>query len=621
MAEKKKTKASNVIVWAVLGLLILALGGFGVGQFGGSLSSVASVGDREITVQDYATAIQGEQRRLQQQTGQALTLQQMQVFGLDRAVMERLLATAALEEEAETMGLSVGDAEVAERIRNNPAFGGIAGGFDREGYTFALRNAGLNEARFERQVRDEAARELLQVAVAGGVQVPDTYSATIASWLAETRDATFAIVSVADLDGGALAPSPEEVQAFYDANQALFQTPEIRNITYAWITPTDLADAVEVDEDRILARYEELASEFRQPARVLAERLNFRDQATAEAALTSIAAGETDFDTLVEDRGLTLDDVDQGEIAAADVDEAVASALFALEEPGIAGPVATDLGPALYRVNAILDATETPLEDVRDDILAELARDAATRRIDAARDDIDDLLAGGATLEEIAAETDMILGTIAFSDQSEQPIAGYDAFRAVAATVAEGDFPELESLSDGGLFALRLDGIDPPATPPLARIRAAVEQAWQEDTTARRLSEAADALAARIEAGETFAEAGLTAETVTGIARDGRVEGISADLLSRLFEAEAGRVLAAPGNANRAYVLRLDAVNAADPEAPDTAELLTAIETQLRGDLTSDLFDAYGQAVRADIGFEVDQQAVQAVQSQLLGGH
>ncbi|WP_371154245.1 SurA N-terminal domain-containing protein [Jannaschia sp. 2305UL9-9] len=616
----KPKKKSNIVVWAILGLLVLALGGFGAGQFGGSLSSVATVGNREITVQDYANAIQQEQQRLSQQTGQSLTLQQMQLFGLDQQVMERLLSGAALEHEADLMKISVGDAEVASRITRNPAFTGLSGGFDREGYAFALRNAGLNEKRFEARVRDEAARELLQAAVIGGVEVPDTYVDKILDWLAETRDLTVAEVGLAQLGDLALSPSNADLEAFYDENAAAFETPETRRITYAWITPDALVADVEVDDARLRERYDEMSDVFRQPARVLAERLNFRDLATAESALAAIEAGETDFDTLVEDRGLTLDDVDQGEIAATDVDAGIADVLFALEEPGLAGPVETSLGPAIYRVNAILDATEVPFEDVREELAAVVALDTARRQIDAAREDIDDLLAGGATLEELAGETDMILGQAdVFAGASGGPL-DYDAFRAAALAVEEGDFPELESLSDGGLFALRLDGIDAPTTPPLADVRMEVEQAWQDDTTARRLAETAQDLASRIEAGETFEDVGLTAETVAGVARDGTVEGLPPTLLPQLFEVEEGTVIAERGTPSVAYVVRLDAIVPVDPEDDQTAELRSAIETQLRGDIAGDVFDAYGQAVRTRIGFNIDQQAVQAVQSQLLGG-
>ena len=117
------------------------------------------------------------------------------------------------------------------------------------------------------------------------------------------------------------------------------------------------------------------------------------------------------------------------------------------------GRCETPLGPALYRVNAILDPTEVPFEEARDDLSVEFAQDAARRSIDAARDEIDDMLAGGATLEELADDTDMELGVIRWDGEQTTTgvgIAAYEEFRTTAATLEEGDFPTLEGLSDGG---------------------------------------------------------------------------------------------------------------------------------------------------------------------------
>ena len=116
MAKSTAKKASNIAMWGILGLLMFALAGFGVTGFGGSVRVVAEVGEQEVTTNAYARAIQQEQRALQQQTGQALSLTDMQTFGLDRAVLARLIAAAALDDEASRLGISVGDAEVARQI-------------------------------------------------------------------------------------------------------------------------------------------------------------------------------------------------------------------------------------------------------------------------------------------------------------------------------------------------------------------------------------------------------------------------------------------------------------------------------------------------------------------------
>ncbi|WP_299815002.1 SurA N-terminal domain-containing protein [uncultured Jannaschia sp.] len=616
MAEepRKKRKKSNFAVWAVLALLILALGGFGIGGFGGSAQNVAEVGDREITVQDYANAIQAEQARLEQQTGQRLSMQQMQALGLDRQIMERLLARAALGHEADRLGVSVTDAVVARRIRATPAFQGVDGGFDREGYRFALRNAGFDERGYEQQIRDDAAREILQAAIVGGTEAPDAYTDRLAAWIAETRDVTLATVTEADLPGGLGGPTGADLEAFYDANPERFETPERRAITYAWVTPDLLATEIEPDEETLRQLYEDRADEFRQPPRVLAERLAFPDAATAQTARDAIAAGETDFDTLVAERGLTLEDVDQGELARGDLAPEVAEALFGVEEPGVVGPVETPLGPALYRVNALLDATEVPFEDVRDDLAYSFGMDSAGRRIDAAREDIEDRLAGGATLEELGAETDMVTGALEWDPSVSEAIAGYEEFRETAAEAQVDDFPELLPLSDGGLFALRLDAVIPPAVPPLEDIREEVAEAWRTDTLRLRLAERAETLA-----GDPTPDVATVPESLTGIARDATVEGLPPALIDRIFTAEPGDIFAFEGDDERAFVVRLDAVNDADLAEGEAAELRQAVRQQTESEIQSDLFGAYARAIELEAGFSIDAQAIAAVQSQLGG--
>ena len=83
---------------------------------------------------------------------------------------------------------------------------------------------------------------------------------------------------------------------------------------------------------------------------------------------------------------------------------AAGDAVFALTEPGVAGPLPSDLGPALFRMNAILAAQETTL---RRGPRRPGARTADRRRRAAIADKveaIDDALAGGATLEDLAKD-------------------------------------------------------------------------------------------------------------------------------------------------------------------------------------------------------------------------
>ncbi len=70
-----------------------------------------------------------------------------------------------------------------------PAFNGLDGRFDRAAYREALRRNGMNEAQFEAKIRDDAARTLVQAAVAGGMTAPQSYVGSVLSYITETRDA------------------------------------------------------------------------------------------------------------------------------------------------------------------------------------------------------------------------------------------------------------------------------------------------------------------------------------------------------------------------------------------------------------------------------------------------
>ena len=153
MSNPLRQKRGNTIVFVILGLVILGLGGFGVTNFSGGVRSIGSVGTEEIDVQDYARALQSEMRRASSQIGQPVTIEIARQLGLDRQVQAQLLAAAALDAEARRVALSAGDEQVRKALFDVPGFQGPDGKFNPQTYRSVLRNEGLTEAEFEAQKR------------------------------------------------------------------------------------------------------------------------------------------------------------------------------------------------------------------------------------------------------------------------------------------------------------------------------------------------------------------------------------------------------------------------------------------------------------------------------------
>ena len=608
--EKKKKSIGEMAMWVLMGLLILGLGGFGVdGVINGSVTRVARVGDKDVDINSYARALQQQLQQVSQRAGRGVTFAQAQESGLDRIVLEQLMNERALDHEAAQMGISIGDENLRDQIVGSQTFQGLDGTFDREGYAFALQNAGMTEAQFEARQREEIARTILQGAVASGIVMPDTFAQTIVDYVGETRNFTFVRLDDTDLEGTLEAPDEATLRAYYDSNIDDFQLPEAKRITYAILRPEDLIDEVEVSQDSLQEAYDARSSEFNQPERRLVERLVYLDEASAEAAAAQLDVGTT-FETLVSERGLSLQDIDLGDVSKADL-EAAGEAVFAAEVGAVVGPLPSSLGPALFRVNGVLPAQNQTLEDVSDLLRRGLAADAARRLVAAQAASYDDLLAGGATLEELATETDMELGTIDWSPALGEGIAAYDRFRVAAAVLSESDFPEIETLTDGSVYAMRLDEVLPQRPKPFDAAREAVQTAWEADRAERLLSEEADAIVPELEGGKDFADLGLDASVEENLDRGAFVEGTTPEFMSEVFAMEVSdiSVIAAFG---AVHIVRLDAINPAS-DNPDSERILQGVSGEITRSLAQDVFGAFASDAMLRAGREIDARALEAV--------
>jgi peptidyl-prolyl cis-trans isomerase D len=613
--RKPKSKAKEAAVWVVMGMVIIGLGGFGVTNFGGGVTSIGRVGDTEISTNEYARAFQQQVAAFSQQVGQPITSQEAIAFGLDRQVLQGIITRTALDNEAHRVGLSVGDATVAAELTGMDAFKGTSGTFDREAYRFTLDRSNTSEAEYETNLRRDISRALLQGAVSGGFIAPGPMTETLYAWVAERRGFSMLRLGEADLTAPLPEPTDADLTTHYDANIASFTKPEAKRITYVSLLPESIAKDQPVDEQLLKEMYQDRIAEFVVPERRLVERLVYPDQAAADAAAARLTAGEA-FETLVTERGLTLDAIDLGDVAKDDLGPA-GDAVFALVGPGVTGAVPTDLGPAIFRVNGILTAEETTFDEARDTLAIEMQTDAARRTIADQVETVDDLLAGGASLEDLAKEVGMTLATLDHvpTQQGDAAIEGYPAFRTAADAVAKDDFPQAIVLEDGGLVALRLDEIVPAAPIPFDEAREAVAVAWRADALVKALAARAIEIKAALEGGTPIGSFGIV-DVTPETARDGVVNGAPDTLLPAVFEMKEGdvRVIEADGFV---AVVTLDRIMPAAKDGDDATAMREALGAQIEQAISADAFNAFTSALTAEAGIALDQAAINAVHSSL----
>ncbi|MEX0328724.1 MAG: peptidyl-prolyl cis-trans isomerase [Ruegeria sp.] len=605
-------KLSNTFVWILMGLLMLGLAGFGATSLTGTVRTVAQVGDENVSVDKYVRELQREIRAVEAQTGQPLQISQAHEMGLHQQALSRLVALAALDNEVGQLGISIGDENLQREIVQIPAFQGVDGTFDREAYQFQLDQIGINDTDFETDLRKESARTIVQGALMSGVEMPRSLTEALANYVLARRSFTVATLSSDALETPVAAPSDAQVQAYYDENTDRFTLPRTKKLTYAILSPDMLLDAMEVDDDSLRRLYDDRSAQYQQPERRLVERLVFSDETAATEALAQLEVGGTTFEQLVRDRDLELSDVDLGDVTRDDLGEA-AEGVFSAEIDDVVGPLPSQFGPALFRINGSLAENIVTFEDAEPELREELAADRARRQIEAQAEDINDLLAGGATLEELVGETVMELGQIDWTQQSDQGVAAYDGFRSVAEAVQEGDFPEVAFLEDGSIFALRLNEVLPPRPEPLDSARERVAQAWTQVEVAKALEAQAGSVLTQLATDGDFTATGLPFRVENALTRTAFLEDAPADFMTQVFEMEPGDIRVIPGD-GAALIVRLDEV-LPPAETDEQRQMQDALAAQLNQALAQNIFDVYVRDTQTRARPVVDQQALNAVQA------
>ena len=601
-----KSKLGKTFAWVLMTFVIIGLGGFGAVNFSSSDNAVASVGETEISSREYSMALSNELRRFSAQMGQEITFEQAQAFGITSNVLSQLITAKSLEDEAKRIGISVNDNVIVTNLSKTPAFQGIDGKFDKETYTFVLENAGMTPSVYESAVRTETSRMILQSGITKGVKIPENYLEVMAQYLFQTRDFELVSLSWNDLDEPDPEPNEEEIKIYYNENSAQYMSPETKMISYVILTPKMLSKEIEIDKNLLENVYAERRSEFNQVEKRRSERLVFLTRKEAEEALSSINSKNTSFTNLVNARGLSSVEIDIGYKTKNELGEA-GNGLFEAKISEVVGPFDTELGPSLFRLVDIQEAKTAAFDDVKKDLSNELALSEAVKEIANLSQQFDDLLASGANLEELALETPLEFKTIAyFPGTMESEITQYEGFRDAATKVSTNDFPEIITLSDGSVLALRLDETLQPALKPIDEVYQIVLDNWASSKKSELLKNKAELYVSN---GSIKA---MKSDKYEDISRDDFSDETPPALLATVFEMNKGEYKIEDLDDSIAIILLVE-IKDGISDTPEDTETLKSLEMQIKSTLSQDLFRIMVSEIQKSRGIAVDESAIDAV--------
>ena len=621
MLDALRNATKSLVAKILFGILVLSFAVWGIGDIfrgGGFATVVAEVGDQRITAQEFTAEYQRFIEQLRPAFGGNLDTETARQLGFHHQVLQRMIGQAVFDQGAEDLNVEVSNEVIRAQIMADPRLHGPGGTFDPIAFREMLMKAGFTEEGFIDVMRRDIARNILIGAIRGTGEAPDIMVNALFRLRAETRTADYV-----EIDAGAFddvgEPDDAAVQGYYEENQAIFTAPEYRTVTYVAITTQDLAKTIEIADDELREAYEERKGRYSTPERRRLQQMVLTDKTDAVRAKEMLEKGN-DFAQVAKDVANQSDDaIELGVVVAEEIPPDLRDAAFGHSEGQISDPVQTAFGWHIINVVEVMPRTVQAFEEVKDELRQELAEEHARDEIEGLTNRLEDALAGGATIEEAAAQLGLTIQTIEAvdvrgMDESARPIEGLPNGLAAAAFESQEGLPSpLTPIGTEGYFVLRVDKVTPSAVRPLEQVRDVVVSGWKGEERLKRAEARAAEIADKLGAGQSLrdvaAEYGLTVRTSAPFQR-GQSEVFSKDMIGALFDGEPGSV--ATGESPSGFLVGVvTSVAPADPA--ENKETLSELRRQLDDAAGTDYLVQYGAALEDQFEIQVNEERLNSL--------
>ncbi|MDH4311550.1 MAG: SurA N-terminal domain-containing protein [Gammaproteobacteria bacterium] len=568
MLQKIRERISGPFAIFFLGAIAVVFIFWGV-QFESAVNSAAAtVNGKDISQEAVRRAWQERQTELQTQRRDELPPEL--VKSEQARLLDDFIARELLVQRAHESGYRVSDRELAESITRIPALQ-VDGKFSRDRYAALLRQQGRTEPEFEQEYRRDLETSQLTNAIALSSFVTPGELRRRVELQGEMRDAAYAVVPAAGF-AAQVQVTPAEITAYYDKNKSQFMSQEKVALQYLQLNLADIAAGVQVTEDALKKYYDETAAERnavperRKAAHILIETGSDDAAASkkADAILARAKAGE-DFAKLAQensdDPGSKAAGGDLGWAPKEAYVQPFSEALFAMKKGEIRGPVKTQFGYHIIRLEDIEEPHVRSFDEVRTELEPEFRRDQAQALFyEKSQQLADESFASLSELDSVAKKLGMTVQTVDGFTRQGGGALGNDR-KVIEAAFSNEVLQERQNspplqIGEESVVVLRVTDHQPSMQLPLAQVQEQIVTRLREDKARAAATGAATALAKRVNTGEPLATAaasvGSTAVASPSLSRRGpTVEGAAPmvpELLQAIFKAPrpagAGKVSA-----------------------------------------------------------------------------
>jgi peptidyl-prolyl cis-trans isomerase D len=601
------------------------------GSFGGGGDSLVKVGSEKVTDRDMTRAMD---RRLSQAREQDPEATYASIAGDYDQLLSALVDAETLEAFANKFGFTLSKRLIDAQIANIPAAKGLNGQFSEQSYAAFLNQQRITDEEVRMIIGNGLLQQLMIAPAVVNARASVGMATPYASLLLEAREGDVAFIPLEAFRAG-LNPTPAAIQAFYAANQRRYMVPEQRVLRIAKVGAEQVA-SVQPSDKEIADYYNANRAQYAPKDTRTISQAVAPDQATANAIVQRLRSGQS-FAAAAAPAGFTAQDIELGaqtrEQFTTVAGARVAGAAFGAAEGAVVGPVQSENGWHVVRIDKIQREGGKTVAEARTEISAKLATDKRKAAIENIVNAVQDAIDGGGSFTEAAAAGKLAIVETppVTADGRSRAEPSYSLPPELAPTLkagfelAENDEPLIETLPNEAGYALVAPARIIAAAPaPLASIRDRVTQDWIADQASQRARQLAQTIAGKA------ARAPLS-EAARGTPIPVRVEPVNARRiqlsrfqgkvpppLTMLFSLGQGKVRTVAGDQGEGiYVVKVNKITPGNALTQPT--LITQTQQQMQNSLSQEYGAQFLNAMRQAVGVKRNEKAIADSRTRITG--
>ena len=538
---------------APIALIFTFWGGSNSLDFNGSGPKDAATVDGEtISVQEATKAWQDTEARWSQQFGTDIPPEQR--AKMQDNILENLVLKRLIDNRLRDGHYAVNESKVLAEFQNIPSFKGPDGKYDPTQARIALQTNGISEREVFDQTRTQLLVNQLQAGLANSFFLTKGEQQRLYNLENEEREVQFALLP-ADKFAGSEPVDDAAIKAYYDKNGDRFMTTESVALEYAELRLEQLATLVVPSEADLQLMYDENKTNYvldeRRRTRHILIPVNGDDDAgalkKAEGVLAEARAGK-DFAELAKKYSTDITAKDGGELGFVEQKQfpgPFGDTLFSMKVGDVAGPVKSQFGYHLIKLEEIEAGQQKPFADVRAELDSQYRQQHAADLFGDRQEQVNAALEKGEKdLDKIAQTLGLTRGSIPefLRGGGAEPLgSGRDLQQLVFsdATLNQGKIGGPLAIGEDRLVLVKVSAHHKAEVKPLAVVHDDIVALLKQERGAAAAKASAEAAIPKLEGGEKLDALAktwsVTAEPARFISRGD--PSIPAALRTAIFEA------------------------------------------------------------------------------------